>query len=164
MKPGPLLVGAAMLLTPAAHASTESYPYLQDALQRADAAIIVSREAARRAGTPAAAIFAKQAEYMNRSARQQLLPSSEEISDAGMTPRAASELQVLSMLVGKEFDVEYLRYMAHEQSAQAYDLRQEARFMDGSSSQIAQAQLPLVEAGAERAKILQFRERGEPNE
>jgi hypothetical protein len=154
------------MFAPAAWASAPS-ELVRDQIQRHNSDIVLSHEAALRAGTPATFMYARQAEAVHKAARARLtrlgarmgLGATDEI-----TPESAQELRLLSMLVGREFDVEYLRYMAKDQALQIRDLTGYAGARDEPIFQVARAEIPRIRYGVDRAKILESREKGEPGE
>jgi hypothetical protein len=159
------LLGATLAIAPAAWASSPS-DVLEDQIRQDNADIVFSHEAALRAGTPAAAMYARQAEALHRAARARLIrarsPMDRDRGD-GISPHAIQELQLLSVLVGREFDVEYLRYMARDQIQQARHLAENANAAGDRISHVAREEIPPIVRSARRARVLEYREVGEPH-
>lgn len=166
MKLSGCLLSTALMFAPAAWASAPS-DFVQDQIQRDNSDIVLSHEAALRAGTPATSLYARQAEAVHKATRARLTRLGARMglgTTAEITPESAQEFRLLSMLVGHEFDVEYLRYMAKDQALQIRNLAEYAETRDAPVFQVARAEIPRLRFGVERAKMLEYREKGEPHD
>ena len=157
MKGSSLLLGAALLLVPAAAFADSPRDFLTKAAQGDNGEIMLGRMAQQRAENPGVRDFGRTLVNDHYQARGDVERTAQRMRiylDRGMAQAAQDERNRLQGLRGGEFDREFVRYMVEDHQNDIRDFRNEARESQDPASQLARRQLPTLQKHLDMAMAL----------
>jgi putative membrane protein len=162
MKVSTCLMGAALLLVPAAAWADTPREFVQKAIEGDNSEIMLSQLAQDRAESRAVRDYARDLENDHRDARAE----AEDLGDrlgvstghGDMTSEAEDERDKLADLRGRDFDREFLHYMIGDHRKDIRDFRDEADDHEGPAGDLARRQLPTLEQHLDTALALNERQ------
>lgn len=157
MKISSLLLGAALLLVPAAAMADSPRQFLTKAAQGDNGEIMLGQLAQRRAENSGVRDFGgtlvsdhvQARDDVERTARQMRIYLGRD-----MAPEARDERNRLQGLRGGDFDREFIRFMINDHRNDIRAFREETREPHGPASDLAQRQLPTLQKHLDMAMAL----------
>ncbi|HVZ28383.1 MAG TPA: DUF4142 domain-containing protein [Rhizomicrobium sp.] len=160
MKLSICLLGAALVLVPAAVSADSPREFLNKAAQGDNSEIMLGRLAQNRGMNPGVRDFGRTLVADHMTARDDVERTARRMGirvDRDTTFEARNERDRLNGMRGPQFDREFIRYMIDDHRKDINDFREEARERHGGAGDLARRQLPTLQKHLDLALSLNDR-------